>query len=421
MDSIIIPYEPREHQLILHEIEKRWMLTICHRRFGKTVYAINKLVKANFMCQLERPRHAYIAPFLKQAKQIAWDYLKHYSRPIPGIEINEAELRVDYPNGGRIRLYGADNPDSLRGIYLDGVEFDEYAQIPPKLFSEVIRPALSDRKGWAEFMGTPKGRNHFHELYDKIKNNHHWAVNIFKASETELVDKEELESARDIMTDDEYSQEYECSFTAAIQGSYFAKELSKIRSNTPSQITNIPIEKVEVNTFWDLGRNDTTAIWFHQRVGKENRFIDFYETNGEGLEHYARILKEKGYLYGTHYLPHDVNVTDLSRGDNKSRKQILESLGVKPINVVPRVADINKGIEQTRQSFPSCWFDEVRCKDGLRGLEGYRKAYDEKNQVFKNHPLHDWCSNPADAFRQFAQGYSDRKWGKLKYQRQSVA
>ena len=170
-----------------------------------------------------------------------------------------------------------------------------------------------------------------------------------------------------------------------------------------------------------MGRNDTTAIWFHQKVGKENRFIDFYESNGEGLEFYARILKEKGYLYGKHYLPHDVNVTDLSRGDNKSRKQILESLGVKPISVVPRVSDINKGIEQTRQSFPTCWFDEERCKEGLKALEGYKKSYDEKNQVFRNSPMHDWCSNPADAFRQFAQGYTEHKWGKLNYQKVSVA
>lgn len=419
MDNIVIPYEPRSQQMELHESQRRWMLTICHRRFGKTVYAVNKLIKANFTCPLINPRHAYIAPFLKQAKQIAWDYLKLYSRPIPGIQINEAELRIDYPNGGRIRLYGADNPDSLRGIYLDGVEFDEYAQIQPKLFSEVIRPALSDRKGWAEFMGTPKGRNHFYDLHEAIKNNSNWDVNIFKASETLLVDKSELESARDIMTEDEYNQEYECSFTAAVQGSYFAKELNKIREK--GQIINIPIENLEVNTFWDLGRNDTTAIWFHQKVGKENRFIDFYEANGEGLEFYARVLKEKGYLYGTHYLPHDVNVTDLSRGDNKSRKQILESLGVKPISVVPRVSDINKGIEQTRQSFPTCWFDEERCKDGLKALEGYRKSYDEKNQVFRNSPMHDWCSNPADAFRQFAQGYTEHKWGKLNYQKVSMA
>ena len=420
MTSIIIPYEPRDQQLALHDIQKRWLLTICHRRFGKTVYAVNKLIKANFTCPLDRPRHAYIAPYLKQAKQIAWDYLKLYSRPIPGIEINEAELRIDYPNGGRIRLYGADNPDSLRGIYLDGVVYDEYAQIPPKLHSEVIRPALSDRKGWGEFMGTPKGRNHFHDLYESIKDNDTWAVTVYKASETGLVDAEELESARDIMTDDEYNQEYECSFTAAVQGAYFTTELNKIRAN--GQICRIPVENVEVNTFWDLGRNDTTVIWFHQRIGKENRFIDFFEANGEGLEFYARILKDKGYLYGTHYLPHDVNVTDLSRGDNKSRKQILESLGVTPINAVPRVSDVNKGIEQTRQMIPTCWFDEEKCKEGLKALEGYCKVYDERNQVFRNNPLHNWCSNPADAFRQFGQGYRDKpKWGKLDYNKVAIA
>ena len=197
------------------------------------------------------------------------------------------------------------------------------------------------------------------------------------------------------------------------EGAYYADMIKRAREE--KRICSIPVEpSVPVNTFWDLGRNDSTAIWFHQQVGKEHRFVDHYEMNGEGLQHYARVLKEKDYYYGKHYLPHDVEVTELTT--NKSRKQTLEGLGVKPLEVVPRVKDVNEGIEMTRQKIPVCWFDETRCKEGIRALMKYRKEWDDKRQVFRSYPLHDWSSNSADAFRQFAQGYQDDtyKWEPIK-------
>ena len=196
------------------------------------------------------------------------------------------------------------------------------------------------------------------------------------------------------------------------EGAYYADMIKRAREE--KRICSIPVEpSVPVNTFWDLGRNDSTAIWFHQQVGKEHRFVDHYEMNGEGLQHYARVLKEKDYYYGKHYLPHDVEVTELTT--NKSRKQTLEDLGVKPLEVVPRVKDVNEGIEMTRQKIPMCWFDETRCKEGVRALMKYRKEWDDKRQVFRSYPLHDWSSNSADAFRQFAQGYQDDtyNWGPI--------
>ena len=399
---ITIPYKPREQQLEIHNTTKRFNLNICHRRFGKTVFEINRLIKAAIRNDKQNPRYAYIAPFFKQAKTIAWDYLKYFASPIPGTKFNESELRCDLPNGARIQLFGSDNPDALRGIYLDGCVLDEYAQIRPSLLPEIIRPALSDRKGWLDVTGTPKGRNHFWELLESVKNNESWSINIYKASETGIVDEEELNAARDLMNADQFEQEFECSFTAAVQGAYFADQLRK--ANEEKRILNIPIEpSIPVNTFWDLGRNDTTAIWFHQRIGLENRFIDFYENNGESLHHYAKVLKEKGYLYGEHYLPHDVVVTELTT--NKSRRETLEESGVRPLIVVPRVSEKGEGIEMARRIIPSCWFDQTRCKDGLRALENYRKEWDDKKQVFRERPLHDWASNPADAFMQFAQGY----------------
>lgn len=196
------------------------------------------------------------------------------------------------------------------------------------------------------------------------------------------------------------------------EGAYYADMMKKAREE--NRICSIPIDpSVPVNTFWDLGRNDSTAIWFHQQVGKEHRFVDHYEMSGEGLQHYARILKEKEYFYGKHYLPHDVEVTELTT--NKSRKRTLEDLGVKPLVTVKRVKDINEGIEMTRQKIPMCYFDENRCKDGIRALTKYHKEWDDKRQVYRSYPLHDWSSNSADAFRQFAQGYkedSHRGWDK---------
>lgn len=399
-ETVVIPYCPRQQQLLMHNAPTRFALNVCHRRFGKTVYEINKTIRAALTCDKRAPRYAYIAPFFKQAKTIAWDYLKFYTHVIPGVKANESELRVDLPNGSRVQLYGADNPDSLRGIYLDGCVLDEYAQIRPSLLSEVIRPALSDRLGWLDITGTPKGRNHFWDLLQSVESNPEWTVNIFKASGTGIIPDSELRAARELMTADQYEQEYECSFTAAVEGAYFSKEMAEAKS----RILNIPIEpSVPVNTFWDLGRNDTTVIWFHQRVGLENRFIDYYENNGESLHHYAKVLKDKGYLYGDHYLPHDVVVTELTT--NKSRSETLKESGVNPLVVVHRTSDKLEAIEMARRSIVSCWFDKGRCAEGIRALENYRKEYDEKRKVFRDRPLHDWASNPADAFMQFAQGY----------------
>lgn len=212
MARVIIPYSPRGQQKEVHKERKRFSVLVCHRRWGKTVCAINELIKGVITETKIAPRFAYIAPLYKQAKTVAWDYLKHYSRPIPGIKINESELRIDYPNGGRVTLYGADNPDSIRGIYLDGCVIDEVAQCPQSLYGEVIRPALSDRLGWVIFIGTPKGHDHFYTLYQNAMRDDDWYCRRFKASETGIIPSEELEQAKKQMTEAEVEQEFECSF-----------------------------------------------------------------------------------------------------------------------------------------------------------------------------------------------------------------
>ena len=227
MTEIVIPYAPRLLQARLHESLKRFNVLVAHRRFGKTVFCINELIKKALECKLKDGRYGYLAPQLGQAKDIAWMYLKRYALVIPGATANEAELRVDFPNGARIRLYGAENPERMRGGYFDGIVLDEYAQIAPRVFPEIIRPMLADRQGWAIFIGTPMGENQFAEIYRLAQQDDVWFAALFKASETGVVPQVELDAARRMMTDDQYAREFECSFAASVPGAYYAKLLER--------------------------------------------------------------------------------------------------------------------------------------------------------------------------------------------------
>ena len=402
MREVVIPYCPRPQQKEVHQLldTHRFGVLVTHRRFGKTVFAVNHLVKGALTCGRERPRFALIEPTFRQAKAVAWDYLKHYSDPIPGRDFNESELRVDYPNGGQVRLYGADNPDSLRGIYLDGVDLDEFGLMRPNVFSEVVRPTLSDRKGWALFSGTPNGKNQFFDIAEHAKRDKDWFFKSFRASETGLLPQEELEAAKRVMTPEEYLQEYECSFEASVKGAIYANELSKAREE--NRITKVSYEKtLKVYTYWDLGIGDANPIWFVQFVGQEVRLIDFYENSGEGLPHYAKVLQDKGYVYGEHWAPHDIEVREL--GSGRSRLEVAESLGIN-FRIAPNIG-LEEGIHAARVLFDRCFFDAEKCKAGIEGLMNYRRDYNQRIGEFKATPVHDWASHPADAFRYLAVSY----------------
>ena len=407
MAVVEIPYKPRDLQRTVHDSLQRWNVIVCHRRFGKTVFAINELIKSAVMCKLLMPRLAYLCPTYKQAKTVAWDYLKLYSQVIPGTSTNEAELRIDYPNGARIQLFGCDNPDALRGIYLDGVVLDEYSQMPQNLFPEVIRPALSDREGWAVFIGTPKGRNAFYELYTKAQNNVNWFTAMYRASETGIVNENELKDAQEIMSQDEYAQEYECSWSAAIKGAIYAKEVEAARKQ--KRHCFVPIEPMlQVHTFWDLGISDATSIWFAQATGKEIRLINYYENTGEGMAHYINYVKDycrdNNLRMGIHYAPHDIEVRELTTG--KSRKESAREMGLQFQTV--KLHKVSDGIEAVRRIFSRCWFDQEATAFGFDCLSLYRREYDEKRKVFRDNPLHDYTSHCSDAFRTMAMAWSDR-------------
>lgn len=395
-------YKPRPLQKAIHKSLKRWNVLVCHRRFGKSVMSINQLIHSALSFKGKNGRFAYLAPTYTQGKTIAWDYLKEFSQPVPGTKANESELRVDFPNGSRVRIFGCDRPDALRGIYLDGVVLDEYAQMPANLFGEVVRPSLSDRKGYAIWIGTPQGKNAFYDLYRQADGRSEWFTAMYKASDTGILDKDELKDAQSIMTSDEYEQEYECSWQASIKGAYYAKWMNE--ADKEGRITSVPYDPaLAVHTAWDLGVGDATAIWFFQAYGRELRIIDYYEASGEGLPYYAKILQERGYVYGDHYAPHDIAVREL--GSGRSRKEIALNLGIR-FQVVAKQS-IDDGIEAVRSVLPRCYFDEKKARQGIDSLIHYHKEFDQKRGEFKNRPYHDWSSHASDAFRYLAVGFKD--------------
>ena len=403
-----IAYRPREQVKAFHNRSERFAVIVAHRRFGKTVAAINDLIRACFEVDLPNVRVAYIAPYLSQAKAIAWDYLLEYTQDIPEIKVNIAELRIDFPNGSRIRLFGADNYNAMRGLYMDAVVLDEPADFPASAWPTVIRPCIVDRKGKATFIGTPKGKNEFWEIYNSAKDDPNWYCAMFKASETGILDQEELDEARRAMGDDRYMQEFETSFEAAIVGAFYSKEMKDATDD--GRVTSVPYDPAaSVITAWDLGIGDSTAIWFAQYIGQEIHIIDYYENSGVGLDHYAKVLFEKGYHYEQHILPHDVQVKELGTG--KSRLETLDALGIRNIEIAPKLG-VDDGIQAARSMLARCWFDEENCGRGIEALRQYRRDFDEKLKSWRGRPLHDWTSHGADAFRYLAVGYKPYdQWG----------
>lgn len=399
-------FKPRAVQEEIFENLKRFNVMVCHRRMGKTVLCINILVRAALEGTRPDQRFAYIAPLFRQAKQVAWDYLKAYTNMVPGRRFFENELKVDLPNGSRIQLFGADNPDALRGIYLDGVILDEYAQMRPGLWGSVIRPLLTDRQGFGIFIGTPQGHNEFYDLYINARDgfpddigarypDKTWKSFMYKASETGVIIPEELVAARNEMTGAEYDQEFECSFEAQIRGAYYADLIAECEEE--GRICNVAYDRaVPVHTCWDIGIGDSTVIWYYQMIGQEVHWIDYYEASGKPLSDYVMELQEHDYVYGEHLLPHDIVARELLAG--RSRLDVLQEL----LNYTCRVVTNHKvddGIQNVRNTLGKSWFDRAKCSRGIEALRQYRREFDDYQNTFKNRPLHNWCSHPADSFR----------------------
>lgn len=431
---------PRPLQREMRNRMKRFNSWVVHRRFGKSVLAVNTLGERAIECPFPNGRYAYLAPTYDMARNIAWQYLKDFADTIPTAEKMESKLTIELPtrlgHRAQISLYGTDTPKQrLRGMYLDGVAFDEWAQIPPHVWTQQVRPMLSDvnRSGlddlcednqWAIFMTTPFGRNHAYHMHTRAERwaagmgalmngdaidldgggdivlRNDWAAELWKASQTGVLNPEELRLAKlDMNDDDAYEQEYQCSWDAAVKGAIFAKQLAELKDR--GRFTTVPYNPLlPVHTGWDLGMDDCTAIWFVQCVANEVRVIDYYEASGAGLDHYADVLEKKGYRYGRHYWPHDVEVTELGTG--KSRASVLRAFGIRGVTV-PR-SNVEDGIAAVRVLLPRCYFDITTTEPGVNRLALYHREFDDRQMVFRQKPKHDWTSHSADALRTLAMG-----------------
>lgn len=410
-----LPYNftPRNYQLDLFKaMDSGTKRAVCvwHRRSGKDLSLINLVAKK----MVERVgSYYYFFPFFNQGRKILWDGMDRsgvkFTSHIPKAlrkNTNNTEMKIELINGSVFQVIGTDNMDSIVGTNPVGCVFSEYALQDPAAW-DFIRPILAENGGWAIFNYTPRGHNHGKDLFDMAEKSPNWFCQRLTVEDTDVISKEVLEQEREEMlqrtgNDALYMQEYYCSFEAPVEGAYYGSAL--VQAEEEGRITSVPYDPMlPVNTYWDLGIGDSTAIWFSQTVGNELRLIDYFEDSGEGLTHYIKKLQQKPYVYGDHYAPHDIEVRELTTG--KTRLETAQSLGMH-FRVIPRTG-LEDGIEAARNILPRCWFDKDKCERGIAALRSYHKEWDEKNKTWKTRPLHDWSSHGADAFRYFAVGYQD--------------
>lgn len=406
--------------------ESKRAVAVWHRRAGKDLMAIN-IISTKIPERVGMYWH--MLPTYKQGRGIVWNghtrdgraFLDHFHPDLIASK-NSTEMRITFTNGAHYQVVGTDNIDSLVGTNPVGVVFSEYSLQDPGAW-DYIRPILAENGGWALFIYTARGRNHGFHMAEMAKTNKKWFFEKLTAGSgvedtkrpdnTPVISDEAIDEERKSgMPEEMIQQEFKCSFEAPFVGSYYGSQM--IAAEKEGRLMeNIPHEpRLTVDTYWDLGVNDTTCIWFVQHYGGEERIIDYYEMSGEGLPHYAKVLNGQvsgyermhAYTYGKHYAPHDIKVKEL--GSGKSREETARSLGIK-FQMVKR-HEVEDGIEAVRSTLPQCYFSRKTCQRGIDGLSAYRKAWDDKNKIFQSHPLHDWASNPADAFRYFAMGRKDR-------------
>lgn len=379
------------------------MFGIGDRRAGKDKTLVNLVAKK----MMEKVgTYYYFFPTYNQGKKILWNgidkdgfkFLDHIPKELV-VRSSGQEMLIEIQNGSIFQIIGTDNVDSIVGTNPIGCVFSEYALQDPIAWG-YIRPILAENGGWAVFNFTSRGKNHGYDLVKYAQTQDDWFVDILPATKTNVFTPEQLEKERNQYINEDgddlrFLQEYMCSFEGSMQGSYYGKLIEQ--ASKQNRIINLPYEpQLPVYTIWDLGIGDATAIWFLQVVNKELRFIDYLEAEGEGINYYAKELKDRGYIYNKHFMPHDIEVREIGTGI--SRKSTAESLGLRPIEVLPKLT-IEEGIASARLILPRCYFDEEKCKRGLDCLRQYHKEFDEKQKCFKNRPKHDWSSHGADSFR----------------------
>lgn len=366
-------------------------MLVVHRRGGKTVAVINDLIRRCLLCDKPSPRMAYIAPTYSQAKDVAWAYLKRFASGIPNTVISESELHVTLAGDRRIRLYGADNYERLRGIYLDGCAIDESADMAPAAWTEVISPALADRQGWCVWIGTPKGRDSFYKLWVTASTDPNYFTMKLPASESGLLSAEELQSQRQRMSEAQYNQEFECSFDTPAQGAIYAREVDKARAGGRIGSTVEHYPQLPVYSVFDIGAPLNTICWLFQAVGDRLNFLECLRGGDDCKTpaQWVARLKAKPYAYGSHFIPHD--------GDTIWKASMKEA-GLSHVVVLDKPSNVWDNISDAVDAFPRCWFAKEWTKVGVEALEAYRSKEERDGASINNIPVHDWASHASTAF-----------------------
>jgi len=376
------------------------------RRHGKDKTSFCYLIKA----MLERVgNYAYIFPTASLARKAAWhnidsDGFKLLDH-IPNELIKrkqDMQMFIELVNGSTLTFFGSDRQVSVGTAYC-GIVFSEFA-IQDRSTFDLLRPVVMQNDGFMILNSTPRGRNHYYELWNMAQENKDWYTLKVAASDTEVFTPEMIQAEIDAGLSPELAaQEFECSFTRGVEGSFFGKKIDEARKE--GRICKVVPEEVQTYAAFDLGINDMMTIWVWQYVGTEIHFIDYYENNNEAIAHYVQWLKSKPYVWNTIFLPHDAKVRELGTG--LSRLDTFRSLGVSA-QIVPNLHLI-EGIEVVRRMLPKCWFDEIMCKRGIESLECYHREWDSRNEVYRDRPNHDRYSHGADSFRYAAIAIAENK------------
>ncbi len=402
--NVPIPYNyaARDYQLDVWEASASFkrLILIWHRRAGKEKTCFNILAQKAFE---KIGTYFYIFPEFAQGRKILWDgmdksgfkFIDHIPKEVIKSK-NSAEMKLTLANGSMIQVVGSNNVDSIMGTNPIGCVFSEYSLQDPIAW-QLIRPILVENGGWALFNGTPRGKNHLYDLYSMASDNPDWFTQLLTVEDTGVISLIDIQKERDAgMSEDFIQQEFYCSFTLGIAGSYYAKYLQDAKDE--GRIGNVRWDtQKQVHTAWDIGIGDSAAIIFYQIIGQEVHIIDHYENSGEGFAHYAQIIKDKPYLYGDHFGPHDIDSRDFTSG--LSVKSLGHELGIKFITLPTLKIKVEDGIEAVRGIFSRVWIDSGKCGHLIKCLENYKKIFDSKMQVYKDRPHHDWSSHSSDAMR----------------------
>jgi hypothetical protein len=395
-----VKYVPREQFLPLHNRKQRFAVINTHRRAGKTVALVNDLIFGGLECRLHKPQLAYVGPTYSQAKRVAWTYLKDFAEPYLSKPPQEAELKVTLKNDATIYVLGADNADSLRGMYLDGCVPDEYALFKPSVFSQVIRPALSDRNGWAIFASTPRGKNLFYAVVQQAKRTpEEWYNLELRADTSGIIPEAELRALQRDMDPEEFAQEYLCSFDSALKGAIYANEVNTMFAEHRVHNGGLFDPNLVTHCAFDLGFTDATVcIWFQIASDGTVRIVACEATQGQDIfTHIERIHQFEGEL-GDVFLPHDARAKNLQTGRSIIEQFLKEDL--KP-QIIPN-HKVRDGISAVRKLFPAIHLDETTTGDLLEAMKAYRRQWDDNKLIFADAPLHDWASDYCDCLRYVA-------------------